>query len=271
MKGIADFVGTIKQNRLMSADESSRHTPARPPVRVSARLAELTSPDSALMRFAEQSLKANKATTARWAELTAPNSAMVRFAEQSLKANEASAARWAELTAPNSAMVRMVEQSLSAITSRYVDMNLGPLMDKMATMDLNSVLSNAGERTAQASSKSQDELDTLFAELPEGEALLAEASDALELLISFDHNQTVRTVLQLSVVASILATLFVAYSFNPWAAMLSAFGTPSAIASWKFIGGAYDRLYGAKDYHPNKTLGKGHAPPRTKPHSPTAS
>lgn len=59
-------------------------------------------------------------------------------------------------------------------------------------------------------------MNNFFAELPEAEKLLAEASEALELVAPFGYDESVRMALQLIVVSSIFTILFVAYAVNPF-------------------------------------------------------
>ena len=131
------------------------------------------------------------------------------------------------------------------------------VMLDFAKVDISSMLTGISAQSLLGDPDFLEELDEIFTQLPENELLLAEASDGLKPFISFEHNETARRMLQVIVAVSILSALIVIYSISPWAALASACGTPSAKTTWKATGTAYDRLYGIKDYHPNKALERG--------------
>lgn len=102
------------------------------------------------------------------------------------------------------------------------------VMLDFAKLDVSSMLTGISTQSLLGDPDFLEALDEIFTQLPESELLLAEASDELKPFISFEHNETARRMLQVKVVVSILSAMIIVYSIASWAALASAFGTPSA-------------------------------------------
>jgi len=126
-----------------------------------------------------------------------------------------------------------------------------------AKFDFSSAMNSIETQSLLVDPDFLEKLDELFNQLPEGELLLAGASDDLIQVVSFEYNETVRRFLQVLVVVVFHTILAGAYMIPFVAGPLSAYGTPNAKQTWKATGAAYDRLYRTKDYHPGKALEKG--------------
>jgi hypothetical protein len=109
--------------------------------------------------------------------------------------------------------------------------------------------------------------DQLFTQMEGEEAALLEVSQTVDLTIPFGHDRVIRGALQLVIVTVVAAALFgISLLTHPVfaaaAALLTATGTPKPKEVWKATGEAYDRIYGASNYHPERAIdsSSGHGP-----------
>jgi hypothetical protein len=101
-----------------------------------------------------------------------------------------------------------------------------------------------------------EEINALFGEIPGSGLLLHEAAQELTLLLPFGYDLAVRRALQVIVMLAVAAAIIgISLYAGPLpAAILAAAGTPKPRETWKAVGNAYDRIYGAGQYHPDKAI-----------------
>ena len=236
MKDTQVPVVEVKQNRVMASDGSSDSTSFSVP-------AERKSDSAEPMERGPSAVSHSAGSNRTRFD---PSGALAKF--------DASAAILANLDRfdPSAALAKF-----DASAAILANLDVSAVLDNIAKIDPSAMLAGLAKNPMLGSLALSHELDDFFAEIPEAEILLKEASNALGLTVPFGYDRSVRTTLQILVMTSIFSTLFVAFLVNPFlGAALSALGTPNAVVTWKATGKAYDRLYGRENNHPDKALEK---------------